>query len=82
MQKQGGTKMKKWSLLALLLAMLLVLAACGSDESEEGSTGGEGGTEGETYTVGIDTTYPPFEFEVDGEYTGIDIDLIKAIAEN
>lgn len=74
--------MNKWSLLALLLAMLLVLAACGSDESEEGSTGGEGGTEGETYTVGIDTTYPPFEFEVDGEYTGIDIDLIKAIAEN
>lgn len=75
--------MKKWSLLALLIAMMLVLAACGSDESEEGATSGTtGGTEGETYKVGIDTTYPPFEFEVDGEYTGIDIDLIKAIAEN
>lgn len=74
--------MKKWSLLALLLAMMLMLAACGSDESEEGSTSEDGGSEGETYTVGIDTTYPPFEFEVDGEYTGIDIDLINAIAEN
>lgn len=73
--------MKKWSLLALLFAMMLVIAACGSDETDE-ATGTDGSSEGETYTVGIDTTYPPFEFEVDGEYTGIDIDLITAIAEN
>lgn len=73
--------MKKWTLLALLLAVLTVLAACGG--SEEESDGGEsGGGEGEAYRVGIDTTYPPFEFEEDGEYTGIDIDLINAIAEN
>ena len=73
--------MKKWTLLALLLAVLIVLAACGDSEEESG--GGEsGGGEGESYRVGIDTTYPPFEFEEDGEYTGIDIDLIKAIAEN
>ncbi len=68
--------MKKWTLLALLLAVLIVLAACGDSEEESG------GGEGESYRVGIDTTYPPFEFEEDGEYTGIDIDLIKAIAEN
>lgn len=73
--------MKKWTLIALLLAVLIVLAACGDSEEESG--GGEsGGGEGESYRVGIDTTYPPFEFEEDGEYTGIDIDLIKAIAEN
>ncbi|ANU21163.1 glutamine ABC transporter substrate-binding protein [Planococcus plakortidis] len=73
--------MKKWTLLALLLAVLTVLAACGDSEEESG--GGEsGGGEGDVYRVGIDTTYPPFEFEKDGEYTGIDIDLINAIAEN
>ncbi|ANU16057.1 glutamine ABC transporter substrate-binding protein [Planococcus maritimus] len=71
--------MKKWTLLALLLAVLMVLAACGDSEEEAG--GGESG-EGESYRVGIDTTYPPFEFEDAGEYTGIDIDLINAIAEN
>ncbi|ANU24435.1 transporter substrate-binding domain-containing protein [Planococcus donghaensis] len=74
--------MKKWSLLALLMAMMLVIAACGSDESEDTTDGGESGSDAKTYKVGIDTTYPPFEFEVDGEYTGIDIDLITAIAEN
>lgn len=73
--------MKKWSLLALLMAMMMVIAACGSDDKED-TTNGDGESEGKTYKVGIDTTYPPFEFEVDGEYTGIDIDLINAIAEN
>lgn len=73
--------MKKWTLLALLLTVLLVLAACGEDEA---TVTGEGETEGagEVYRVGIDTTYPPFEYEVDGEYRGIDIDLINAIADN
>ena len=74
--------MKKFSLLLGLLAAMLVLAACGSEDSSEGSGGGEGSNEEKTYKVGIDTTYPPFEFEEGGEYTGIDIDLIKAISES
>ena len=73
--------MKKFSFIAILAALMLFTAACGSDGGS--SSGGEGsGSEGKTYSVGIDTTYPPFEFEVDGEYTGIDIDLFTAIAEN
>lgn len=81
---KGGNKLKKISLLMLLMAVLLIMAACGSDDAADDSNGssGEDGSGSETYTVGIDTTYPPFEFEVDGEYTGIDIDLINAIAEN
>lgn len=74
--------MKKFSLLLVLLAAMLVIAACGSDDSSEGSGGGEGSSEEKTYKVGIDTTYPPFEFEEGGEYTGIDIDLINAISES
>ena len=36
-----------------------------------------------TLRVGSDITYPPFEFvdEITGQYTGFDIDLIKAIAD-
>lgn len=37
---------------------------------------------GQTYTVGTDTTFAPFEFEDDnGDFTGIDIMLYDAIAE-
>lgn len=82
--------MKKYSFLLLLLTLVLIVAACVQQGSESG--GEEGGSEGEAnvengaddgvYTVGIDTTYPPFEFQVGGEYQGIDVELIKAIAEN
>lgn len=74
--------MKKFSLLLVLLAAMLIMAACGSDDSSDSSGGGEGSSEEKTYKVGIDTTYPPFEFEEGGEYTGIDIDLINAIADS
>ncbi|WP_028393868.1 transporter substrate-binding domain-containing protein [Bacillus cihuensis] len=72
--------MKKNMLVSLLLVMVLVLAACGTKDA---SNAGEGETQEKVYRVGIDTTYPPFEYEdKNGEYTGIDIDLIKAIAED
>ena len=38
--------------------------------------------EGQSYVVGTDTTFAPFEFEDDnGDFTGIDILLLEAIAE-
>ncbi|MEW9502455.1 transporter substrate-binding domain-containing protein [Jeotgalibacillus marinus] len=74
--------MKKLHLVALFTLMALLLAACGTDDESNGSGEGEE-EEGTTlYKVGIDTTYPPFEYEEDGEYVGIDIDVISAIADN
>lgn len=41
------------------------------------------GTEGKVYKIATDTTFAPFEFENDkGEMVGIDLDLLKAIAED
>ncbi|WP_425496010.1 amino acid ABC transporter substrate-binding protein/permease [Paenibacillus lemnae] len=38
---------------------------------------------GKVYQIGTDVTFAPFEFEdVNGEFVGIDMDLIKAIAED
>lgn len=78
--------MKGFKFLLTLAALVLFLAACGTNDegASEGEGGsGEGGGDGQTYTVGIDTTYPPFEFEdSNGNYKGIDVDLIKAIAKN
>jgi glutamine transport system substrate-binding protein len=72
--------MKKFGIVTLMLSIMLVLAACGTDKA--GSEKDSSGDSKKVYKVGVDTTYPPFEFEVDGEYTGIDIDIITAIAKN
>ena len=74
--------MKKFSIITLMLSIILVIAACGTDKEETTGGNSDSGDGKEVYKVGIDTTYPPFEFEVDGEYTGIDIDIITAIAKN
>lgn len=75
--------MKKGLLASLVLAPALLLAACnsgGEKEEDKGTTATD--SEDKVYTVGIDVTYPPFEFEEKGEYVGIDVDLINAIAED
>lgn len=68
--------MKKSMLLIMGLTVVLVMAACGS-KSDSGSGEGKG-----TYKIGIDVTYPPFEFEKGGKTVGIDVDLINAIAKD
>src|SRR5690625_362373 len=66
-------------LLSILFVLALVaLVACGG--SDEGA-GTSDDAERPTYRVGIDITFPPFEFEEDGAYKGIDIDVIRAIGE-
>lgn len=71
-------KLMQFGLTALAATFL---AACGSgnntgDDSSEASGG-------EVYIIGTDTTFAPFEFENDeGEFVGIDLDLLEAIAED
>ncbi|MDN7243231.1 transporter substrate-binding domain-containing protein [Planococcus sp. N028] len=85
--------MKKFSFFWLLLTLILFVVACGPESGQPQMQGGEdkasegtresgGSNGGGAYLVGIDTTYPPFEFQVGGEYTGIDIEIINAIAES
>ncbi|MFC4023597.1 glutamine ABC transporter substrate-binding protein [Oceanobacillus longus] len=78
------------------IMLILLLAACGSEEETDTTEDTEGAESSEstesteastgseledTYTVVSDTSFVPFEFMEDGEYTGFDIDLIHAIAE-
>lgn len=57
-----------------------VSSSSGSEASEEEALYEQ--AVGQTYTVGTDTTFAPFEFEDDnGDFTGIDIMLYDAIAE-
>lgn len=82
-------------LLLLPLAAALVLGACGDDDDtgDDGATEGteptaevaapDGLVSGGELTVCSDTPYEPFEFEGDdGEQTGYDIELLRAIADD
>ncbi|MFA9397750.1 MAG: transporter substrate-binding domain-containing protein [Clostridiaceae bacterium] len=71
--------MKKRKLSMIIMATLLVsmLAGCGS--SKTGTTGDA--DEETTYLIACDAKYAPFSFEEDGEYKGIDVELITAISE-
>ena len=63
---------------------LSLLAGCTSAPAapaEGGET--EAPAEGKTYIIATDTTFAPFEFQDEsGNYVGVDIDLLAAIAED
>jgi polar amino acid transport system substrate-binding protein len=59
----------------LVMAVAAGLAGCGSNSASTSTT-----TANKTYVIATDATYAPFEYEKDGKYVGIDMDLIAAIA--
>lgn len=81
---------KKLLALTLACAAAASLAACGSSAPKQTASSGASsdasaaGTDaGKTYLIATDTTFAPFEFQNEsGEFVGIDMDLLKAIAED
>lgn len=71
--------MKK-NLVLLSLVTALGLTAC--DKPATTASTDTAGEAKKTYKVGVDNTYPPFEFTKDGKLIGIDVDLITAIAKD
>lgn len=68
-------KMKKVLVLVLAAIMCVgMFAGCGNKKSDDEKV----------YKIASDTTFAPFEFknEESGEYEGIDVDIMAAIAEN
>ncbi len=72
--------MKRNKITVCLLAVMMIvlaLSGCGtSGNNDEGS-------DAKKYVIGTDTTFAPFEFEDEsGTFVGVDMDLLKAIAED
>ncbi len=67
------TMFKKIFTVVLAGMMLLSAAACGEQAADDGE---------KVYVVATDTTFAPFEFQKDGEFVGIDMELLAAIAED
>ncbi|CAM5282072.1 polar amino acid transport system substrate-binding protein [Aquamicrobium terrae] len=66
-------KSRSFIVLAAALASSLTLSF--------GAASVANAADGSSIVVGADTTFPPFEMETNGEVTGFDIDMVKAIAE-
>lgn len=64
--------MNRKSFIALVAPLALCVAYVGVPQPA-------GAQSGNSIIVGADTTFPPFETEVDGQVSGFDIDMIKAI---
>ena len=66
--------MKKIISVALVLMMILALGATAFAADKE--------AEGKTFIMGIDPEYPPFSYlGDDGEYTGFDVEVCKAVCD-
>ena len=68
------------TLVVAVLALALLAAACSDDDAVDAESLGlinDG-----TLTVCTDSPYPPMEYEEDGEFTGFDIELMRAIADD
>lgn len=74
----------------IAVALVLLLTVGGAASLAQAATGhqsqqqdfGDRPAEGKTFTVATDTTFAPFEFQKDGKFVGIDMDLLRAIAED
>ncbi|WP_236035050.1 transporter substrate-binding domain-containing protein [Alkalihalobacterium elongatum] len=82
LERKRSSKMKKWMGGIVASALLLGMAACGTADETQGDAGSDGvAQEGlQEISVAVVQDYPPFEYIVDGNLTGFDIDIIEAIA--
>ena len=76
-QKKNTFFSKAVKMIALAGIIALALAGCGSEEATSESSG----ETKEEITVAVVQDYPPFEYKVDEELTGFDVELVEAVAE-
>ena len=68
--------------LLALTGLLAVLSLVFGGNAAAAAAQAPQSASGKSYVIGTDTTFAPFEFRQGGELVGIDMDLLRAIAEN
>ena len=70
-------------LLALAMTLIVTVSALVASpvSANAAEVGDPSAVKGKTYAVGTDTTFAPFEYRENGKMTGIDMELIRAIAQ-
>lgn len=74
--------MKKWmKLTALVMALVMILAMATGCGSSGAADGGDGGSETAKLVVATSPDFPPFESLEGGDVVGIEVDILKLVAE-
>lgn len=77
-------------ILAGVLAVGCLMTGCGNKAAEtkaagettketQEETSATTGSEGKTFTVGFDASFPPYGYQENGEYVGFDLDLAQEV---
>lgn len=76
--------MKKFlSMILVLCLVMCVFAGCGGDADSSDTNNAGGSENGKVWVIATDTVFKPFEYtNASGEFVGIDVDLVAAIAED
>ncbi len=73
--------MKKWFKMlvvgVLITGLLVTVIGCKGQQQKSGDS-----TPKQKLVVGTEATFPPFEMVENGEYTGLDMEIIRAIGES
>lgn len=76
-------KIRNYLIAALAAGMIFSLSACGNGSAGNGSAADPASVKGETFKAALEPTFPPFDTTDDsGKLTGLDVDLVNAIAED
>lgn len=85
---KGWENHMKKKLLALVVALTtlafsaVLLAGCSGGSEQAADSGNGADAQGDTFTLGFDQGYPPYGYVGDdGEFTGFDLELAKAVCE-
>ena len=65
-------KQKILAIISFIMIILVFIVSCGKKEEKNGIK--------KKYLIATDSIYAPFEFQENGKYVGIDIDIIDAIS--
>ncbi|MRI64736.1 transporter substrate-binding domain-containing protein [Gracilibacillus thailandensis] len=77
-KQKKDTFANKMVLIALVGIITFALAGCGTGDEDNSNASDQ---TKEEITVAVVQDYPPFEYKVDDELTGFDVELVEAIAE-
>jgi len=74
-------KFKKiFALASIVVFGAAMFAGCGSSDQKKAASNLENGSGNKTYIIACDAKYAPFSMEENGQYKGIDVELLSAIA--